>query len=311
MRAKIVLLYETEQGKALCDIASYVLAQTAVAFGHTFTLPVKHCKRGLEISDEALELCGDAAGILLGESGMDCLPSLAEELLFSCRLRELRYTHLIENQSLMGRELPLQAVLLQALSSREDALRLTAAQAYAVSARDNLPIAQVPPAGKLAESWQRAVEQADSLSAPFHARETALAQVIPDIVHRPGRMGVILCPPYAGSILADAAAALTGAEGMCFDVYLGGQCPMYAALRQDSEGLNPFGMLRAIHRLLRDGLKLEREAACVEAAIRNVLQAGWRTADIAGTDARLTDAENIADLICQQIEVAGEWIANS
>ena len=41
MRGKIVLLYETERGKALCDIASCVLTQVAVAFGHALTLPVK------------------------------------------------------------------------------------------------------------------------------------------------------------------------------------------------------------------------------------------------------------------------------
>ena len=44
MRGKIVLLYETERGKALCDIASYVLTQVAVAFGHALTLPVKKCE---------------------------------------------------------------------------------------------------------------------------------------------------------------------------------------------------------------------------------------------------------------------------
>ena len=66
-----------------------------------------------------------------------------------------------------------------------------------------------------------------------------------------------------------------------------------------------------MHRALRDTLKLDREAACMEAAIRNVLQAGWRTPDVARPDAKPLIADQIADLVCQQIEVAGEWISQS
>ena len=311
MRGKIVLIYQSEKGKALCGIASQVLAEIAVAFGHTLTLPVKRCDGAPETVDTLLEMSDGAAAFVAVESSMACLPVLAEEFLCACRVRELRYAHLIENQSLMGRDRPLSAVLVQALKSDMDALRMTAAKAYAISLQDSLPISQVPPAGKLAESWKTAVDGADSLSAPFHARELPLPQVIPDMVYRPGRLGVVLCPPYAGSILLDAAAALSGAEGMCYDEYAGGQCPLYALPDQTGEEANPFGLLRVIYHVLRGALRLEREAACVEAAIRNVLQAGWRTPDIIGEASRLMTAAGIAELICQQIEVAGDWIAGT
>ena len=310
MRGKIVLLYETERGKALCDIASYVLTQVAVAFGHALTLPEKRCEQAAEVSDEIIDLCADAEGILVGDGDMACLPALTDELLCASRLRELRYSHLIENRSLMGPERPLNAILLQALNSLPETLQATANLAYAVSARENLPILQVPPSGKLAAAWQSALEQADSLSAPFHAWELPLARVLPDMIFRPQRTGVLLCPPYAGSVLADAAAALAGAQGMGYDVYIGGQCGLLAALKQDADALNPFGFLRAVTHLLRSDMKLDKEAACVEAALRNVLQAGWRTADIALQPDKVMDAEGICDLVCQQIEVAGEWITN-
>ncbi|MBQ9196033.1 MAG: hypothetical protein IJ157_02225 [Clostridia bacterium] len=308
MRGKIVLLYESERGKALCDAASYIITQVALAFGHTLSMPMRRCDRSPALTDDIADLCGGALGVLAGESGMQCLPALADEMGCLCRERELRYTHLIENRSLMGASGPLNAVLIQALGSDEDSLRAAAVQAYALSARDSLPITQVPPSGKLAEGWKKAMERADSMKAPFHARETALQQMVPDMVYRPTRLGVILCPPYAGGILAEAAAALCGAPGMCYDAYLDGDCGLYAALRQESDDANPFGMLRAVYRLLRDTLKLEREAACVEAALRNVLQAGWRTTDTAREDVKPLTADQIVDLVCQQIEVAGEWI---
>ena len=310
MRGKIVLLYESERGKALCDAASYALTQIAVAFGHTLSMPLRRCDRSKEVTDDIADLCDGALCILAGESSLQCLPALAAEIGCLCRERELRYTHLIENRALMGAAGPLNAILVQALSSSEDSLRAAAVQAYSVSARDSLPITQVPPSGKLAEGWKKAMERADTITAPFHARETALQQVVPDMVYRPSRMGVILCPPYAGGILAEAAAALCGGAGMCYDAYLGGECGIFAPLHQENDDVNPFGMLRVLYRMLHDTLKLEREAACVEAAIRNVLQAGWRTNDIARADVKPLIADQIIDLICQQIEVAGEWINN-
>ena len=155
---------------------------------------------------------------------------------------------------------------------------------------------------------------ADSLRAPFHAREIALADVIPMMINQPERLGVLLCPPYAGAILAPAAGALCGAPGINYDIYLGGECPLCAPLEQNDNALrdqlNPFGLLRAIEHLLREGMHLEREAACIEASMRNVLQAGWRTGDIALPDTPPLQMNGITELICEQIEVAGEWITH-
>ena len=159
MRAKIVLLYESERGKALCDIASQVLSQIAVNFGHTLSMPLRRCDRAAEVSDDIAELCDGAECILAGESCMQCLPALAGEMGCQARVRELRYAHLIENRSLMGADKPLNALLVQALGSREEDLLFAARWAYQYSARDSLPIIQVPPSGKLADAWKKAVDR--------------------------------------------------------------------------------------------------------------------------------------------------------
>ena len=314
MHAKIVLLYENEAGKALCDTASRIIAEAAVSFGHTFTLPVRRCPAQDTVPDDVLELCAQSQGIIAASADMRCLPDLAAELLCTCRVRELRYAHLIQNRSLTGENRPLNTLLIQALSADADALRDTARRAYAISAEENLPILQTPPAGKLAQDWKTAVGAADSLRAPFHAREIALADVIPMMINQPERLGVLLCPPYAGAILAPAAGALCGAPGMNYDIYLGGECLLCAPLEQNDNALrdqlNPFGLMRAIEQLLREGMHLEREAACIEASMRNVLQAGWRTGDIALPDTPPLQMNGVTELICEQIEVAGEWITH-
>lgn len=307
MRKKIILLYESEKGKAVCDMASAVLSQIAVAFEHAFFMPMYKC-RGAVIPDDIMDQCSDADAVLAGDSDMIALPVLADELICTSRIRELRYAFLIDNQSLMGTDRILDAVVVQALSGQADSLRAAASQAYTLSAKYNMPVSQVPPSGRLAEDWQKAVDAADSISAPFHARELLLPQAVPDMIYRPSRIGVVLCPPYAGNILAEAAAALCGAPGMCYDAYTGGQCGLYSPLKQPGDFTDPFGLLRALCRLLQE-LRMEQETACLEAAVRNVLQEGWRTDDILSDGCRKTDAGYIIELVDNQVAVAGEWIS--
>ena len=311
MCEKIVLLYEDDNGKILCDVASRVLTAVSLSFGHTFVVSVKCCREE-EIDDQTLDACMEAQAILLSSAQMNCLDALAAELYCNCRVRDLRYDHLIENRSLMGKDKPLDAVVVQALENDEAALLCAAKEGYALARQENLPLRPVPPAGALRESWEKAMEKAGE--GGVITEEIALPDVLPSLIYAPEQAGVILCPPYAGNVLTPALTALGGAPAMGYDRYLGGQCPLSAALpaqeRIVGDGVNPFGLLRAVEQLLRDDLKMELEAGCVEAAMRNVLQAGWRSPDIAATGLPQLGAGSMAELLCQQIEVAGEWVSN-
>lgn len=310
MRERIVLLYEDENGKTLCDVASRVLTAVSLSFGHSFVVGVKCC-RDEEIDDETLDACTEASAVLVSSAQMKCLDSLTNELYCNCRVRDLRYDHLIDNRSLMGEDKPLDAVIVQALENDEAALLCTLKQGYALAQQESLLLRPVPPAGSLRESWEKAMEAAAVDGVILE--EMQLPDVIPAVIYAPEQAGVLLCPPYAGNVLTPALTALGGAPAMAYDRYLGGQCPVYVALpaqeRVVGDGVNPFGLLRAVNQLLREDLNLEMEADCVEAAMRNVLQAGWRSPDIAATGLPQLGANSMADLLCQQIEVAGEWVS--
>lgn len=311
MREKIVLLYEDDNGKILCDVASRVLTAVSLSFGHSFVVSVKCCREE-EIDDATLDVCMEANAILCTSDQMLCLDSLMSELYCNCRVRDLRYDHLIDNRSLMGKDKPLRAVIVQSLEADEAALLCAARQGFALATQENLPLHPVPPSGKLLEDWQRTLENAADVQVL--AEEISLPDVIPSLIYAPQEAGVLLCPPYAGMVLTPALTALCGAPAMGYDRYLGGQCPLYAALCSHEsvrgDEVNPFGLLRAVQALLRDELKLEMEADCVEAAMRNVLQAGWRSPDIAAAGLPQLGAGSMAELLCQQIEVAGEWVSN-
>jgi len=307
MRMKIVLLYESDNGRLLCDIASRVLMAISVAFGHNFVVSVRYT-HAAEVEDAILDACAEADAVLLSADNMLSLPSLVAEMDCLCRVRELRYDHLIDNRSLMGLAHPLRAVIVQAVDAESDALECAVKAAYALAEHEEMPIHVVPPTGKLSEDWQKALAAAQGMK---HKHDWQLPEVVPTVIREPEETGVVLCPPFAGTVVAPALTALCGAPAMGFDHYAGGQCQMYAPLAMDevvmSDSINPFGMLRAVHALLRDALQMELEAGCVEAALRNVLQAGWRSPDIASPGLPQLGADSIADLLCQQIEVAGEW----
>ena len=309
MREKIVLLYEDNNGKILCDVASRVLTAVSLSFGHTFVVSVKCC-RDEEMDDATLDACMEADAILAASDQMLCLDSLSAELYSNCRVRDLRYDHLIDNRSLMGKNKPLNAVVVQALEAEEAALLCAAKAGFALAAQENLPLRPVPPSGKLQDDWQKTMESAADVQVL--SEEISLPDVIPSVIYAPEEAGVLLCPPYAGMVLTPALTALCGAPAMAYDRYLGGQCPLYVALSSHEsvrgDEVNPFGLLRAVQQLLRDDLKLELEAGCVEAAMRNVLQAGWRSPDIASMGLPQLGAGSMAELLCQQIEVAGEWV---
>lgn len=313
MREKIVLLYEDENGKTLCDVASRVLTAVSLSFGHTFVITVRQCK-DVDIDDDTLDICLDANAVLAASDKMLCLDALAAEIYCTCCERELRYDHLIDNRSLTGADKPLQVLIVQALESQEAALSQAAAQAFALAKQENVTLRSVQPAGTLREEWNKAVAAARQKETGVYCEEMQLPEVLPEVIRNPEQAGVLLCPPYAGLVLAPALAALCGAPAMGYDVYYGGQCPLYAALASHEyvvgDGVNPFGMLRAVEHLLRVQLKMELEAGCVEAALRNVLQAGWRSPDIASPGLPQLGATSMAELLCQQIEVAGEWVSN-
>ena len=311
MREKIVLLYEDNNGKILCDVASRVLTAVSLSFGHSFVISVKGCCDE-EMDDALLDTCLEADAILASSDQMRCLDALSAELYSNCCVRELRYDHLIDNRSLMGYDKPLRAMVVQALEADEAALLCACKEGYAQALQEDLPLRPVPPNGKLAEDWQKAMENARI--EEVEAQDIALPDVIPALVYAPQDAGVLLCPPYAGQVLSPALAALCGAPSMGYDRYIGGQCPLYVALSsQESvrgDEVNPFGMLRAVEHLLRHGMQKELEADCVEAAMRNVLQAGWRSPDIAAMGMPQLGAASMAELLCQQIEVAGEWVSH-
>ncbi len=125
----------------------------------------------------------------------------------------------------------------------------------------------------------------------------------------------MLCPPYAGGMLHAAATALCSYPSMMHDAAFDGEMGVYAPyipknLEMDEE-LNPFATALAVGALLRYSLHLSREAGCVEAAVNNVLSSGYCPLDPHAPVENQKSAQELVDLICEQIAVAGELMGKA
>jgi 3-isopropylmalate dehydrogenase len=112
------------------------------------------------------------------------------------------------------------------------------------------------------------------------------------LVRNPAQFDVLVTSNMFGDILSDEASQITGSIGMLASASIGASGPgLYEPIHGSApdiagkDAANPLATILSCALLLRYSLGLEREACAVEAAVESVLDAGWRTADIAGSDA--------------------------
>src|SRR5882724_2625493 len=126
------------------------------------------------------------------------------------------------------------------------------------------------------------------------------------IITNPKRFDVILTENLFGDILSDEAAVIAGSLGMLASGTIGGTVDLYEPVHGSAPDIagknlaNPLGAIASAAMLLRHTARLEDEAADIEAAIQAVLDAGYRTADIArGTGGRLISTTEMGQLVLE------------
>jgi 3-isopropylmalate dehydrogenase len=108
-----------------------------------------------------------------------------------------------------------------------------------------------------------------------------------ELLRAPKQFDLILAPNMFGDILSDAAAMLTGSIGMLPSASIGdGNRGLYEPVHGSAPDIagkgiaNPLAAVLSAAMLLRHSLGREGDAARIERAVRSVLAAGYRTADI-------------------------------
>jgi 3-isopropylmalate dehydrogenase len=107
------------------------------------------------------------------------------------------------------------------------------------------------------------------------------------IMNIPRNFDVVLTENLFGDILSDEAGVITGSLGMLPSATIGGQVNLYEPVHGSAPDIagtgkaNPLGAILTAAMVLRHSANLEQDAKAVEQAVHTVLNAGYRTADIA------------------------------
>jgi 3-isopropylmalate dehydrogenase len=107
------------------------------------------------------------------------------------------------------------------------------------------------------------------------------------IMNIPRNFDVVLTENLFGDILSDEAGVITGSLGMLPSATIGGAVNLYEPVHGSAPDIagtgkaNPLGAILTAAMILRHSANLEQDARAVELAVNKVLNAGYRTADIA------------------------------
>ena len=128
------------------------------------------------------------------------------------------------------------------------------------------------------------------------------------LITNPRRFDVLLTENLFGDILSDEAAVITGSLGMLASASIGGEVGLYEPVHGSAPDIagrgvaNPCGAIATAAMMLRHSFNLEQEAADIELAIEHVLEAGYRTPDIAeGTGGYVVKTEEMGEVICEAV----------
>src|SRR5450631_2505619 len=159
---------------------------------------------------------------------------------------------------------------------------------------------------KLAQHRRKKVTSVDKanvleVSQLWRATVTEVATEFPDVtlehqyvdamsmhlMNQPRNYDVVLTENLFGDILSDESAVITGSLGMLPSATLGGKVNLYEPIHGSAPDIagkniaNPLGAILTGALVLRHSAGLEAEAVAIETAVRKILEAGFRTPDLA------------------------------
>ncbi len=128
------------------------------------------------------------------------------------------------------------------------------------------------------------------------------------LVRNPAQFDVVVTSNMFGDILSDEASQITGSIGMLPSSSLGdGTRGLYEPIHGSAPDIagqdkaNPIATILSAAMMLRYSFGLGREAQAIEDAVDRVLDAGWRTGDIAGEGAATLGCAAMTDKILSEI----------
>ncbi|MFA6414008.1 MAG: isocitrate/isopropylmalate family dehydrogenase, partial [Syntrophales bacterium] len=127
------------------------------------------------------------------------------------------------------------------------------------------------------------------------------------LIGNPAQFDVIVTTNLFGDILSDEAAMITGSIGMLPSASLGAKGGMYEPIHGSAPDIagqdvaNPLATILSVAMMLRYSCAMEKEARRIEAAVQEVLRAGFRTKDIHQEGTTLVGTAAMGDEVIKRL----------
>ena len=203
----------------------------------------------------------------------------------------------------------LQAV--DTLVYNESEIRRVAVKAFEIALKRRKKVTSVDKANVLDSSrlWRKVVAETAKDYPEVTVENMLVDNCAMQLVMNPGQFDVILTENMFGDILSDEASMITGSIGMLSSASLNeGKFGLYEPSHGSAPDIagkgiaNPIATILSAAMMLRYSFDLGKEATAIEAAVRQVLKEGYRTADIMAENMKQVGTEEMGRLICERIK---------
>ena len=310
MRAKIMLLSASAQDEINAAYAEKILIDLSAAFDHTFSMrqdkigEKSKATSGESLTDKTIDACQSCQAVFVCDANADGLQDLYDALNLPMLVRSFCVPEV-----LCGRhEKPVNLFVGSVFSMDEDTLRQAIHSSFSLAQEMDVRLCHCTPTGKSQAEWTAAIRVQETAFPQVSASTMTAPEAIRSMIISPERMGMLLCPPYAGGIMLSAGTALSTHPNVIHDFAFDESIGVYApVLPPDQSDVGPFAAALAVAKMLRCSLHLSKEAACLEAALSNVIVGGWETKEDGGA----LSGMDVVELIGEQIAMAGELMNKS
>jgi 3-isopropylmalate dehydrogenase len=139
---------------------------------------------------------------------------------------------------------------------------------------------------EVSQLWRAAVIEVAAEFPDVELEHQYVDAMAMHLMNRPRDFDVVVTENLFGDILSDESGVITGALGMLPSATIGGKVNLYEPIHGSApdiagKGLaNPVGAILSAALILRLSAGLEKEADAIQAAVRSLLEQGYRTPDL-------------------------------